>query len=42
MATYAVMIEDQDNRIGQILAYLKESGQLDNTLVIYMTDNGPE
>jgi arylsulfatase A-like enzyme len=42
MATYAAMIEDQDNRIGQMLAYLKESGQLDNTLVIYMTDNGPE
>jgi arylsulfatase A-like enzyme len=42
MATYAAMIEDQDNRIGQILAYLKESGQLDNTLVVYMTDNGPE
>jgi arylsulfatase len=42
MATYAAMIEDQDNRIGQMLAYLKESGQLDNTLVVYMTDNGPE
>ena len=42
MATYAAMIEDQDNRIGQVLAYLEESGQLDNTLVVYMTDNGPE
>jgi len=42
MATYAAMIEDQDNRTGQILDYLKESGQLDNTLVIYLTDNGPE
>lgn len=42
MATYAAMIEDQDNRIGQMLTYLTDSGQLDNTLVIYMTDNGPE
>lgn len=42
MATYAAMIEDQDNRTGQILDYLKESGQLENTLVIYVTDNGPE
>lgn len=42
MATYAAMIEDQDNRTGQILDYLKESGQLNNTLVIYLTDNGPE
>ncbi|MFT7670450.1 MAG: arylsulfatase A-like enzyme, partial [Planctomycetota bacterium] len=42
MATYAAMIEDQDNRIGQLLDYLQESDQLDNTLIIYMTDNGPE
>jgi arylsulfatase len=42
MATYAAMIEDQDNRTGEILDYLKESGQLDNTLIIYLTDNGPE
>jgi len=42
MATYAAMIEDQDNRTGQILDYLKESGQLDNTLIVYLTDNGPE
>lgn len=42
MATYAAMIEDQDNRIGQILGYLKSSDQLDNTLIVYVTDNGPE
>jgi arylsulfatase A-like enzyme len=42
MATYAAMIEDQDIRTGQIIEYLRESGQLDNTLIVYMTDNGPE
>jgi len=42
MATYSAMVEDQDIRTGQILDYLKESGQLDNTLVVYLTDNGPE
>jgi arylsulfatase len=42
MATYAAMIEDQDNRIGHILDYLKTSNQLDNTLIVYVTDNGPE
>ncbi|AZQ60910.1 arylsulfatase [Flammeovirga pectinis] len=42
MATYAAMIEDQDNRIGQMLDHLKASGELDNTLVVYLTDNGPE
>lgn len=41
-ATYAAEIEDQDNRIGQMLDYLKESGQLENTLIVYVSDNGPE
>ena len=41
-ATYAAEIEDQDNRIGQMLDYLKESGQLENTLIVYLSDNGPE
>ncbi len=41
-ATYAAEIEDQDNRIGQILNYLKESGQLENTMIVYISDNGPE
>ena len=41
-ATYAAEIEDQDNRIGQILDYLKESNQLDNTMIVYVSDNGPE
>lgn len=41
-ATYAAEIEDQDIRIGQILDYLKESGQLENTMIVYLSDNGPE
>ena len=41
-ATYAAEIEDQDNRIGQILDYLEESGQLENTMIVYISDNGPE
>ena len=42
MATYAAMVESHDFYIGRVLDYLRESGQLDNTLVIYMPDNGPE
>ena len=42
MANYSAMIEDQDNRIGDIISYLESSGQLDNTLIVYLTDNGPE
>lgn len=41
-ATYAAEIEDQDNRIGQILDYLTETNQLENTLIVYISDNGPE
>lgn len=41
-ATYAAEIEDQDNRIGQMLDYLEESSQLENTLIVYLSDNGPE
>ena len=42
LATYSAMMESQDYHIGQMLNYLRETGQLDNTLIVYMSDNGPE
>ena len=42
MATYSAMMESQDYHIGMLLNYLKETGELDNTLIIYTPDNGPE
>ena len=42
MATYSAMMESQDSHIGKLLNYLQESGQLENTLIIYTSDNGPE
>jgi arylsulfatase A-like enzyme len=42
MATYSAMMESQDYHIGVLLNYLQETGQRDDTLVIYMSDNGPE
>ena len=42
MATFAAMVDHQDQSIGTLLAYLKRTGQLDNTLIIYLADNGPE
>lgn len=36
------MIESQDRHIGRVMDWLRETGELDNTLIIYMTDNGPE
>lgn len=42
MATYAAMMESQDVNIGKTLNYLEETDKLDNSLIIYMSDNGPE
>jgi arylsulfatase A len=35
------MIESVDDRIGQLLDRLDKAGKLDNTIVIFSTDNGP-
>lgn len=40
MTTYAAMIYNMDKNIGRVMDYLKTSGKLDNTLVIYLSDNG--
>lgn len=37
---YAALSEYTDTEVGRIVDYLEESGQLDNTLVIYCADNG--
>ncbi len=42
LATYSAMMESQDYHIGMLLNYLRETGQLDSTLIVYMSDNGPE
>ena len=40
MAVYASMIEKMDANIGRIVQRLQQQGQLDNTLVIALSDNG--
>ena len=42
MAVYAGMIEAMDHHIGRLLAYLQERGELDNTIIIFTSDNGAE
>lgn len=42
MTVYAAMIENMDRQIGRVLAYLKERGELDNTFVFFMSDNGAD
>lgn len=40
MAVYAAMISVMDDGIGKIMAQLKASGVDDNTIVMFMSDNG--
>jgi arylsulfatase len=40
MAVYAAMVDRLDQGIGKILKQLDESGVADNTLVVFMSDNG--
>jgi arylsulfatase len=40
MATFAAMIEHVDRGIGRIIAKLKEQGKLQNTLILFTSDNG--
>lgn len=40
MEIYAAMVSNLDHNVGRLLDYLRESGQLDNTLVVFMSDNG--
>lgn len=40
MAVHAAMVDRMDQGIGQVIRALKETGQLDNTLILFMSDNG--
>ena len=40
MAVHAAMIDRMDQGIGRIVKTLKETGQLDNTLIVFLSDNG--
>jgi arylsulfatase A-like enzyme len=40
MAVYAAMIEKVDQGIGRLMDALKTTGQLDNTFILFLSDNG--
>ena len=42
MELLAAMVENMDDNVGRLISYLKETGQYDNTLVFFMSDNGAE
>jgi arylsulfatase len=41
MEIYAAFVEHTDAQIGRLAAYLRDSGQLENTLLVILSDNGP-
>ena len=40
MAIYGAMVDRMDQNIGRILGELRTRGQLDNTLLVFLSDNG--
>ncbi|MBD8065964.1 arylsulfatase [Devosia sp. PTR5] len=40
MEVYAAQIDRMDQGIGRILASLEETGQLDDTMIVFLSDNG--
>jgi len=40
MELYAAMVENLDDNVGRLLAYLKENDLFENTLIVFMSDNG--
>ena len=41
MEIYAAMIESMDSAVGRVLDALRKAGRLDNTEILFFSDNGP-
>jgi arylsulfatase len=41
MEVYAGMVNNMDYHYGRVVKYLKDIGEYDNTIVIFLSDNGP-
>ncbi|KAF5966151.1 arylsulfatase [Fusarium bulbicola] len=42
METYVAMVDQMDENVGRVLDYIEKTGELDNTFVLFMSDNGAE
>jgi arylsulfatase len=42
MEIYAAMVDRMDQNVGRIVDYLKAAGQFDNTVIVFLSDNGAE
>ena len=42
MTVYSAMVDHMDRQIGRVLDYLKAKGELDNTFIFFLSDNGAD
>ena len=42
MASYAAMVDSLDQNVGRVLEHLRATGEYDNTVILFMSDNGAE
>jgi arylsulfatase A-like enzyme len=42
MAVYAGMLDNMDHHIGRLWQYLRDIGEADNTVIVFMSDNGAD
>lgn len=42
MEVYAAMLANMDHHIGRLIDHLKATGQYENTVVVFLSDNGAE
>lgn len=42
MEVFSAMVESIDENVGKVIDYLEQTGELDNTMVCFMSDNGAE
>lgn len=42
MEVYAAMVTALDAEVGRLVEHLRKTGELENTMILFMSDNGPE
>lgn len=42
MEIYAAMVDDLDRHVGAVIGYLRKTGEYDDTLIFFLSDNGAE
>ena len=42
MEAYSGMVEEMDKGIGTVIEHLKKIGEYDNTMIVFLSDNGAE